>query len=192
MELLLIRHALPVRVDGTDAGGPADPPISPRGLAQARALADWLVDERVDAIWSSPMRRARETAAPLAERLDLEVRVHEGLCEFDRDATSYIPIEELKAAGDPRWNEVPERPEHFQAVVVDAMEEVVVAHPSQRVAVVCHGGVINAYTGHVVGLDEPLWFLPHYTSISRVFASAGGIRSIASLNETAHVRALLD
>jgi probable phosphoglycerate mutase len=191
MELLLIRHALPVRVDEVSGSGPADPALSSRGVEQARALAEWLLDERIDALWSSPMRRARETAAPVAEVLRLPVQVHDGLCEFDREATSYIPIEELKAAGDPRWNEVPERPEHFQRVVVHAVEEVVAAHPSQRVAVVCHGGVINAYTGHVVGIDEPLWFLPHYTSISRVFASAGGIRSVASLNETAHVRKLL-
>ncbi|MDQ2648081.1 MAG: histidine phosphatase family protein [Actinomycetota bacterium] len=191
MELLLIRHGLPMRVDGVDGAGPADPPLAPRGLEQAHALADWLLDERVDAVWSSPMRRAFETAAPLAARLGLDVVVDEDLCEYDRDATSYIPLEELKAAKDPRWYEVPERPEHFQAQVVAAVERIVEAHPSQRVAVVCHGGVINAYTGAVLGLDEPLWFLPQYTSISRVFASAGGIRSIASLNEAAHVRKLL-
>jgi probable phosphoglycerate mutase len=192
VELLLIRHGLPVRVDGVAGAGPADPPLAPRGLEQAHALADWLVEERVDAVWSSPMRRAYETALPLADRLGLEVVVDEELCEYDRDATSYIPIEELKAANDPRWYEVPERPEHFQAQVVAAIERIVAAHPSQRVAVVCHGGVINAYTGSILDLDEPLWFLPQYTSISRVFASAGGIRSIASLNEAAHVRRLLD
>jgi probable phosphoglycerate mutase len=191
MELLLIRHALPVRVDDIDGAGPADPALSERGREQAAALADWLVDERVDALWSSPMRRALETADPVTARLGLDLAVDEDLCEFDRDASSYIPIEELKAANDPRWYEVPERPEHFQAQVVAAIERIVEAHPSQRVAVVCHGGVINAYTGHVLGLDEPLWFLPQYTSISRVFANGTGIRSIGSLNETAHVRRLL-
>ena len=86
---------------------------------------------------------------------------------------------------------MPKRPEAFVAEVVAAVERVVAAHPSQRVAVICHGGVINAYAGHVLGIDEPLWFLPHYTSISRVLASAVGPRSIGSLNETAHVRHLL-
>jgi probable phosphoglycerate mutase len=191
MELLLIRHALPVRIDEGTADGPADPHLAPRGVEQAAALAEWLAHEPVDAIWSSPMARARETAAPLSERLGLELLVDEGLAEYDKDATSYIPIEELKAANDPRWFQVPERPEHFRAVVVEALERIVAAHPSQRVAVVCHGGVVNAYAGHVLGLDEPLFFLPGYTSISRVFASVGGVRSIGSLNETAHVRHLL-
>ncbi len=191
MELLLIRHALPLRVDEGSVEGPADPALAPRGLEQAQALAEWLADEEVHALWTSPMRRARETAGPLSDRLALTPIVDEGLAEFDRDAGSYIPIEELKAANDPRWYEVPERPEHFTAVVIDAVERIVAAHPGQRVAVVCHGGVVNAYTGHVLGVEDPLFFLPGYTSISRVLASSGGLRSIGSLNETGHVRHLL-
>ncbi len=191
MELLLIRHALPVRVEGGLHAGPADPHLAPRGVQQAEALAAWLADEGVHALWSSPQRRARETAAPLAAHLGLPIVVDDGLAEYDREADSYIPIEELKAANDPRWYEVPERPEHFVAVVVEAVERIVDAHLGERVAVVCHGGVVNAYAGHVLGLDAPLFFLPAYTSITRVLASSAGPRSIASLNETAHVRHLL-
>lgn len=190
MELLLIRHALPVRVDEGDVDGPADPELSEVGRLQARALDGWLAGEQIDAVWSSPMRRALETAAPLAERLGLEAVVDEGLAEYDRHAVSYIPIEELKAANDPRWNQLPERPEEFAAEVVEAVERIIAAHAGQRVAVVCHGGVVNAYAGHVLGITDPLFFLPHYTSISRVLASAAGVRSIASLNEAGHIRHL--
>ncbi len=190
MELFLIRHALPIRVDEGTNAGPADPALAPLGHRQSRALAEWLAEDRVDAIWSSPMRRALETAAPLADRLSLPVVVDDGLAEFDRDAASYIPLEELKAANDPRWMEVPEQPEHFRAVVVEAVERVVSAHPGQRVAIVCHGGVINAYAAHVLGIEDPLFFLPTYTSVSRVFAASTGQRSIGSLNEAAHVRHL--
>ena len=191
MELLLIRHALPRRVDEGEGPGPADPALAPLGVQQAAALAEWLRSEEVAALWSRPMRRALETAAPVADALGLPVVVDEGLAEFDRQALSYIPIEELKAAGDPRWHQVPERPEHFVAGVVDAVERVIDAHAGQRVAVVCHGGVVNAYCGHVLGIADPLFFLPAYTSSSRVLASTAGPRSSASLNETAHVRHLL-
>jgi probable phosphoglycerate mutase len=190
MELLLIRHALPLRVDEGSVAGPADPSLADLGQAQAEALADWLAGEAVDALWSSPMRRAQETAAPVAQRLGLAPILDEGLAEFDRDAASYIPIEELKAAGDPRWNEVPEQPEHFRAVVVETVERIVRAHPGERVAVVCHGGVVNAYAAHILGIDDVLFFLPGYTSISRVFAASTGQRSIGSLNELAHLRDL--
>lgn len=190
MELLFIRHGLPLRINEGDTDGPADPALSDLGRRQAVALAAWLADERVDAIWVSPMRRARETAVPLADRLALPVTIDEDLAEFDRDALSYIPIEELRAAKDPRWNEVPERPEHFHAAVVGTVERIIAAHPRQRVAVVCHGGVINAYAGHVLKIAEPLFFLPGYTSVNRVLAASSGERSIHSLNETAHLRAL--
>jgi probable phosphoglycerate mutase len=190
MELLLIRHGLPVRVDEGSVPGPADPGLAPLGLAQAKALAGWLADEAVDAVWTSPMRRARETAQPLADLLGVAAAEDGDLAEFDKDAGSYIPLEELKAAGDPRWNELPERPEHFARTVVGAIERIVEAHPGQRVAVVCHGGVINAYTGHVLGLEVPLFFLPTYTSVSRVFAASTGERSIHTLNESAHLRDL--
>jgi probable phosphoglycerate mutase len=190
MELLLIRHALPVRIDEGAVEGPADPHLAPSGVTQAEALAGWLAEEAIDAVWSSPMRRALETAAPLADRLGLEVRVDDGLAEYDRHSLSYIPIEELKAANDPRWREIPEQPEEFRAEVVAAVERIVEAHPGQRVAVVCHGGVVNAYAGHVLKVDDPLFFLPTYTSITRVFASSTGIRSINTLNESAHLRHL--
>lgn len=190
MELLLIRHALPVRVDEGAVEGPADPALADLGRGQAAALAEWLAEEKVDAIYCSPMRRAVETAAPLAARLGLEVTVEDGVAEYDRESPSYIPVEELKAAGDPRWHQLPEQPEHFRGVVVDAIERIVAAHPGQRVAVVCHGGVVNAYAAHVLGIDDVLFFLPHYTSISRIMAASTGERSIASLNEAAHLREL--
>ena len=190
MELIFIRHGLPVRIDEGDGEGPADPALSDVGRRQALALAAWMADERVDAIWVSPMRRARETAVPLAERLALPVTIDDDLAEFDRDALSYIPLEELRAAKEPGWNEVPERPEHFHTSVVTAVERIIAAHPRQRVAVVCHGGVINAYAGHVLKIDEPLFFLPDYTSVNRILAASTGERSIGSLNETPHLRGL--
>lgn len=191
MELLLIRHALPMRIDEGAVDGPADPALAPLGRTQAEVLAEWLAAEQVDAIRSSPMRRARETAAPLATRLGLDVTVDEGLAEYDKHAASYIPIEELKAANDPRWSQLPERPEEFAAEVVEAIEGIIAAHPGERVAVFCHGGVVNAYAGHVLGIEDPLFFLPAYTSISRILASASGVRSIGSLNESGHIRHLL-
>ncbi len=186
MELLLIRHARPSRHEPTD--GPADPELSEVGRRQADSLAGWLCDEKIDAVYSSPMRRAQETAAPLADRLGLKVQAEPDLAEYDAAAASYIPIEELKAAGDPRWLQLPDDIPGFQQRVVAAIEGIVGAHGSGTVALVCHGGVINVYLSWVLGTDEALFFLPHYTSISRVLASSEGRRSIDTLNETAHLR----
>jgi probable phosphoglycerate mutase len=79
-------------------------------------------------------------------------------------------------------------PMAYRNRVVDAVEGVIARFTARRVVVVCHGGAINAYLGHVAGIERPLWFEPAYTSISRVAASRTGVRSIVSVNETAHLR----
>lgn len=187
MELLLIRHARPVRTEG--ATGPADPPLSEVGRRQSEALADWLAGgDPLDALYTSPLRRAAATAATLSDRLGLVATVHEPLSEYDAEANAYIPIEELRAAGDPRWMELPEDVVGFQNRVVEGIESVVAAHPGQRVALVCHGGVINMYVSAVLDTGPRMLFLPHYTSVSRILASSGGQRTIDTLNETAHLR----
>ena len=189
MELLLIRHALPVRIDSGD--GPADPDLSEAGHQQAAALADWLVAEGIDAIWASPMRRARQTAAPLEAATGLTATIDDELKEFDADEPHYIPMEEL-STDDPRWRELIERlgaPEQFafRDQAAAAVERAVAAHSGQRVAVVCHGGVVNAYLSTILGIDRPLFFEPTYTSISRVMASSRGHRSLVSVNEIPHL-----
>lgn len=194
MELLLIRHAEPVRIE--DAAGPADPTLHERGRAQAERLARYLADEPLQGLVSSPMRRAQETAAPVAVVHNLPVVLDEELAEFDREATSYIPIEELRATKDERWlamvegrlDDYDRDPVEFQRAVVAAVERVIDANPGRKVAIVAHGGVINAYVGHVLGIDKLMWFEPAYTSIHRVAASRSGVRSVTALNETAHLR----
>jgi probable phosphoglycerate mutase len=193
VELVLVRHGLPERVENID--GPADPPLNDTGRAQASALAGWLSCEQIDAVYASPLRRAIETAEPLVERLGLQMVRHDGVVEWDRDSLSYIPTEELKAENheawvamrDGRWDLLGIDPDAFRARVEAAMAEIARAHPSQHVAVVCHGGVINTYTAAVLGLDRMLWFEPKYTSITRVLAHRNGQRSIATLNETPHL-----
>jgi len=197
MELLVIRHAEPVRVTAAESGGaPADPGLTERGQEQATRLAAWLAPERLDHVVSSPLRRALETAAPLAEATGLRVEVDEHVGEYDRNADSYIPVEELRETKDDQWQAMVEgrwedyggeSPHVFRARIEPALDRIVAAHPGGKVAVVCHGGVVNVYLAAVLGLDRHLWFEPTYTSISRVRASRTGARSVATVNETGHL-----
>ena len=195
VDLLMIRHGLPIRRETTD-GTPADPELDAAGRDQAERLARWLAPEGVDAVYTSPMRRAMETAAPLAAAVGVEPVVDEEIAEFDRASHFYIPLEELKATNDPRYEEMMRGeysgevdPETFRRVVTVAVERIVEANPGRRVAVVCHGGVINAWAGHVLGIPDVMFFEPVYTSISRFVCSSRGHRTIVSLNETGHLHA---
>jgi probable phosphoglycerate mutase len=195
MELLIIRHGLPVRRELTE--GAADPELAPEGHEQAARLARYLESEQIDAIYASPMARAKETAAPLAELFGMEIAISPGVAEWDQNSPEYVPVEELKAANDPRWQAMldgewssDESEEDFRARVLDAVETIVNDHKGQRVAVVCHGGIINGYLSHILGLGEFArgFFYPNYTSINRVAAAASGERSIVTVNETSHLR----
>lgn len=192
MELVLVRHAEPHRVDATEHGGPADPALTERGHEQAGALAEWLRHEDIAAVLTSPLRRAVETAAPVARSHGTPVEVVDDLAEYDRNSTTYIPIEDLRGTDSPEWHamrqgqlhEVADGDPHaFRQRVVDGIESIVERHAGQRVVVVTHGGVINAYVGHVLGIDTPLWFEPRYAAITRVAANRHGVRSLVTLNE---------
>ena len=193
MDLILIRHGLPERQE-TD-GGKADPPLSTVGQAQARAAANWLADEPIDIVYSSPMVRARQTAEPFAEVAQMQIIEREGMAEFDRHADSYIPVEELRKEDPEAWRAMVAGGysthidmHQFHATVVNTLEEVVAAHAGQTVAVFCHGGVINIWTAHVLGFTPRMFFEPRYTSFHRFRCARSGIKTVISLNETAHLR----
>ena len=192
---MLIRHGLPVRRELSD--GIADPELADDGFEQARHLANYLATESIDALYASPLRRAVQTAEAVAAVKSLPIIIVDGVAEWDRNSSEYIPVEELKAAGDPRWHAMvrgewtvhEESPEEFAARVIGSLEVIIDSHPGQRVAVSCHGGVINAYLSHVLGLPVSQgFFYPNYTSIHRVIASRGGHRSVVTINETSHLR----
>jgi probable phosphoglycerate mutase len=76
----------------------------------------------------------------------------------------------------------------FRDGVVAAVERAIAAWPGGRVAEVCHGGVISAWAGHVLGIADPFLLDVAYTGVSRFLAASMGERSVRSLNETAHLR----
>jgi broad specificity phosphatase PhoE len=198
VELLLVRHALPARLERED-GTPADPELSDLGHRQVAAVVEFLAGEPDPpaAVYASPMRRAVETARPLAHRLGVELRLDDDLAEFDRDASAYVPIEELRASGHPAWQAMIDGTywdsidlPGFQTKVTAAAERIVEERAGTTVAVVTHGGVINMYVAGLLGLAPAVFFDPGYASISRVRASRAGRRGVVSLNETGHLRGL--
>jgi probable phosphoglycerate mutase len=192
LELILIRHGLPMHIENQD-GRPADPPLSEIGRAQAEQMATWLQREAIDHLYSSPMARALETAQPLARAQGLEVDVREGVAEYDRQAEVYVPVEKLKQIDYDRWLRLMKGDLDvdfgaFSTNVVETLETIVESHRGSRVAVTCHGGVINVWTAHVIGFAPRMFFNPDYTSINRFQCASSGERSVITLNEAVHLR----
>jgi probable phosphoglycerate mutase len=197
MELLWVRHAEPERI-APGTGVRADPALTARGTEQAQRLADWLAFEPIDAIVCSPLQRAVDTAAPIGTSCAVEIEVVDDLIEYDNNSDHYIPMEEMRLNKDERWQAMvdgrwdefgADLPEVFRARVDAVTTALIERFPGKRIVAVCHGGVINVALGSVLGVAPPLWFEPGYTSVSRMIASRTGIRSVASLNELAHLAA---
>ncbi|MBD3648552.1 MAG: histidine phosphatase family protein, partial [Pseudomonadales bacterium] len=159
----------------------------------AEKLSRWLADEEIHRLYSSPMQRARQTAEPLARDKRLDIEIRDGVAEYDQDAEHYIPVEELKELDYERWlrlmrGEVDEIDfPAFCDAVITSLEEIVAENRGRRVAVTCHGGVINVWTAHVIGFEPRLFFNPNYTSISRFMAASSGEKSVITLNEHFHL-----
>ena len=117
------------------------------------------------------------------------------LLEIDHDAASYVPLEEIKANDPARWRALVQGGlyegadiDAFQRVVVGSIDRIIRSHAGERVAVFCHGGVVNAWTCHVLGLPMALIFDVYYTSVNRFLAASSGERNLATLNEIGHLR----
>lgn len=162
-------------------------------------MAKWLSDEHLDAIYVSTMQRAQQTAVPLESATGIAASIRGGIAEFDRNSDSYVPMETLKRLDYDKWKNFmadtkprDEDPTEFQKLVVSTVGQIVADHKGERVAVVCHGGVINAYASDVLARPAGDIFFCNvdYTSISRVMVASTGERSILSMNETGHIRHL--
>jgi probable phosphoglycerate mutase len=162
--LFLIRHAHHVLV-GKALAGRSDVALSEEGRDQAHALAQRLAKTGIDALYTSPQRRARETAAPLAAKLGLEPKVDGALDEIDFGEWTGKRFDELER--EPHWRVWCERRsvaqppagERFVDVerrVADALKRYSCVHPDARVALISHGDVIKAALAHVMrsSLDE--------------------------------------
>lgn len=166
MKLLLIRHGqTPSNVIGALDTGRPGPGLTGLGQAQAAAIPDALRDERVDAIYASPLVRTQFTAAPLAADRDLEVRVVEGLEEIsagnwethsDRDAVEgYVRTARSWLTGHLDVAiEGGESGAEFFARYDAAIDAIASAHPDGAVVVISHGAAIRVWAAaRLQGID---------------------------------------
>ena len=157
--LLLARHG---ETEWNRSGrfqGHANPPLNDAGRGQAMVLADRLANHGIDAIYSSDLLRASETARAVGHRLGLDVVEDRGLREIDVGSWSGLTRDEIAARfpeGFERWTRGEighdgETREQLTARVVATVERIAHAHAGQEVLVVTHGGAIRAIRRHAAG-----------------------------------------
>ena len=200
-EVLLVRHGQQTYDPNGPVAQMVDPPLSALGQNQAKLVGMALSTERIDAVYASPLQRALETGREIARHHRLEPTVVADLREVEvfrdvpQEKTALDHIGRLALMGtrhrmvqEKSWDVYPfsESSHEFRKRVINTIEGIIATHPNQRVVVACHGGVINAYVGHVIGSRYDMFFRPAHTSIN-VVAAGGGIRALYRLNDYHHL-----
>jgi probable phosphoglycerate mutase len=196
VQLLLIRHALPLR---SEPGQGSDPDLSEEGIEQAKRLPDALARFPITRLVSSPQRRSIQTAQPVADALGLTIEIDDRLAEYDRDMAHYIPVEQIAA-------EFPEElarlaSGHLPSSVDEAAflgrinagiaDLVATGDHDDTVAVFTHGGVINGLVHTIMGTEKILCVNVDYAGVTRLLSSREGKLFVAAVNGTEHVWDLL-
>jgi probable phosphoglycerate mutase len=142
--------------------GHTDRPLNERGWAQARALAERLDATRLEAVYSSDLQRARDTAALVADRQGVELRMMAELREVDVGTWAGLTkadVEREHPEAFERWRagyaawEDGETYEQMSERVGAAVLRIAEAHPDAPVLIVSHGGCIRAIHAAALGLD---------------------------------------
>lgn len=141
--------------------GHADMPLNDTGRRQARELADALRDEGLSAVYTSPLRRASETAEIVADRLGLEAEELEALREIDVGDWQGLTVDEVKTRfperADVAWRwgwPNGETHEELRARVLPALLGLDRQHPGGRILGVTHAGPIRVALAASAGLSH--------------------------------------
>ena len=202
-ELHLVRHAdaVPASEDHFAIYDDYEAhPLSERGRAQAAAVAERFAELDLAAVYTSPVRRARETADAIAAAAGVELHEEPGVREIAIGPIEAEPSMSMRARlewlamvamRDGSWSGIPgtEPSTDVRTRMLRALDAIAAGHPGRRVAVVSHAGAINAALGAIAGTAHDFVFPLANASVC-VVRIGGGRRLLMSANETAHLAAV--
>jgi broad specificity phosphatase PhoE len=162
--ILLIRHGATTLTAEDRFAGATNVDLSEEGRRQARFLADRLAEEKIVAVYASPLQRTRDTAAIVAAPHNLEVRIEDGLREIDHGRWEQLTrkeVEQRYADEYAQWEEdpftfAPEGGETGVSVIARALpviRSIVLRHTGGTVAVISHKATIRLLMSTLLGID---------------------------------------
>lgn len=198
--VLLVRHGQTAWNVETRIQGHLDVGLNEHGRWQAARLAEALADEAVDAIYTSDLQRARDTALALGRRLGLDVRDEPGLRERafgGFEGATFQELQERHPEATLRWRrrdpdfEPPgggESLEAFFARSVAVAERLARAHPGGSIALFTHGGVLDCLYRAATGqpLQAPRSWVLGNASVNRLLYGGEGF-VLVGWNDARHL-----
>jgi probable phosphomutase (TIGR03848 family) len=184
--VLMVRHGQTPTTGKLLPGRAAGLHLAETGIAQANTVAQRIAElTKVDAVYASPLERARETAAPIGKALGQKVKIDKGLLECDFGDWTGAELKALMKL--PEWNTVQRSPSTFrfpngesftemQTRMVSAIDRLRAAHPGGVIVCVSHADTIKAAVAHAMGTHIDLFqrIVISTCSVSAVAYSSGG------------------
>jgi len=201
--VLLIRHGQSRGNAEGRFGGHTDTPLSARGRRQAEALAKALVGEKFSAIYSSDLKRAVQTAEPLARVTRAKLITSDAFRERSVGVMEGLTFEEAAAQYPEQYAALLHR--DFEHVLLGGesyrqtldraskkLDEIIEQHKGGRIAVFTHTGAICILSLHLMGaLDspelKPVWIATANCAIARFDLRDDGFIRVLTLNDTRHL-----
>ena len=186
-----------------------DIPLDDLGREEAWAVADWLQDETIHVVYTSPLSRARDTAIAIARHHDLEVVDLPALADLSYGDWEGVPWKEVKVKYADlyrQWETAPHTVRFpngeplavLRTRALAAVEEVVQRHPDQTVLLMAHRAVNRVLIAAFIGLDNSnFWRIAQdNTAINRFHLveddrTVGKTWYITSINDTGHLRGMI-
>jgi len=190
-ELILIRHGYTVRIHGDYVHAP----LTPLGQQQAAQTGEYLLTHQqpIAGFYSSPLRRAHETADIIASKISLEPVIKKGIREVEGLEIPALGLYEIASIFDPVEDYLDDRAGKpirwpIQGRVSKSMLEIIAAHPDQRVVVVAHSGVISSVLAWYFPEERGEWWLTtvRNCSLTRLAVDGAQVQILGS-DEVPHL-----
>jgi len=200
--LIIVRHGRTEWNRVERFRGRADLALDEEGRKQAQAASERIKEWPVAAVYSSPLRRARETAESLAKQVGLEVKELSGIIDIDYGQWQGLSPDEATAKdGDLyyKWQHSPhqvafpngESLKEVQERATSALDNLIEQHKKETIALVSHKVVCQVLVLSLLGLElSHFWEITQDVCAVNYFEVRGGVPSALLINDTCHLRGL--
>jgi broad specificity phosphatase PhoE len=190
-ELILIRHGYTVRVHGDYVHAP----LTPLGGQQAAQTGEYLSTHQqpIGGFYSSPLRRAHETADIIASKISMKPAIKHGIREVGGFEIPALGLYEVASIFDPVEDYLDDRAGKpilwpIQGRVSKSILEIIAAHPDQRVLVVAHSGVISSILAWYFPEERGEWWLTTVRNCSLTRLAVDGAHvKVLEVDATGHL-----